>query len=62
MKPKSQKTKEREPTKRQAKITLYVDLNIVKEFKKLAIDKGMSFSALGQKAFQAFLKAEKNQS
>jgi post-segregation antitoxin (ccd killing protein) len=45
--------------KSQTKVTLYVDKDVLKEFKKLAIDKEQGFSALAQAAFEAYLKSHK---
>ena len=57
MSQKGQKTKTK--PKQQDKITLYIDKNVLKEFKKLAIDEEKGFSELAQEAFDAYLKNHK---
>jgi uncharacterized protein (DUF4415 family) len=48
--------KTRTETQQQNKITLYIDKDVLKEFKKLAIDKEKGFSELAQEAFKAYIK------
>jgi uncharacterized protein (DUF4415 family) len=49
-------------SKPQDKITLYIDKDVIKEFKKLAIDEERGFSELAQKAFEAYIKNHKKPS
>jgi len=53
---------DKKPKSQSTKITLYVDKEVLKEFKKLAIDQEQGFSALAQAAFEAYLKSQKNES
>ena len=49
-------------SKQQDKITLYIDKDVLKEFKKLAIDEEKGFSELAQEAFEAYTKSHKKSS